>query len=292
MPRLHLGGTDRRRSGSSSSRRGTSSSHRADGFVGASSSSSHQAEGPPQLSSSASSSLPPMPATGTDAPDDYFYDYYDDIFEFDREERHLPSDDDYDDDPRRKKSRSPAGTSGEVDNAANRNRQWPKAGAIVAATVPARPPEIRKAAAPSYSSAENGQQGNGGDERWLENFNLLRPCIAKDGSVDYSALDDDDDDDEDGGGGGTTRRRIRNFVKEQRRRYTRLVGDNDEGDGGGLGRVMAADERIRLLAEAGFDFRPSETNKGEYNDDAINPGRRGGGQDFIFIINLSTRRYK
>ncbi len=97
--------------------------------------------------------------------------------------------------------------------------------------------------------------------RWLQNFSLLRPCNAKDGSVDYSALDGDDDyyDKDDG---GTTRTCIRNFVKEQRRQYTRLVGDEDYG-GGGAVRVVASDERLRLLNKAGFGFRPSETNKGE-----------------------------
>ncbi|KAL3802469.1 hypothetical protein ACHAW5_009728 [Stephanodiscus triporus] len=133
---------------------------------------------------------------------------------------------------------------------------------VVASTAAARP-EIRKAATSSAAAAnnnngKNSKNSNNSDERWLENFNLLRPCIARDGSVDYSVLDDDDDE------GGTLRRRIRNFAKEQRRRYSRLVVDDGDGDGDRDdhgGRSGTADERLRLLTEAGFDFRPSETNK-------------------------------
>ena len=139
-----------------------------------------------------------------------------------------------------------------------------RSGAVVASTAAARP-EIRKAATSSAAAAnnnngKNSKNSNNSDERWLENFNLLRPCIARDGSVDYSVLDDDDDE------GGTLRRRIRNFAKEQRRRYSRLVVDDGDGDGDRDdrgGRSGTADERLRLLTEAGFDFRPSETNKGE-----------------------------
>ena len=67
-----------------------------------------------------------------------------------------------------------------------------------------------------------------------------------------------------GGGSGTaTRRRIRNFVKGERRRHAKIVGDDDDGGGGSGGGGALADERLRLLAGAGLDFRPSATNKGE-----------------------------
>lgn len=78
------------------------------------------------------------------------------------------------------------------------------------------------------------------DKKWLENLNLLKPCIKADGSIDYSSLDEE------------AQKPLQNFVKDQRKCYRKR--ENNEA-------TPMTDERYRLLLEAKFDFKPSETNK-------------------------------
>ena len=76
----------------------------------------------------------------------------------------------------------------------------------------------------------------------IENFNKLRPCIQEDGTIDYSSLDEE------------TQKHMSNFVKDQRKCYRKR--ENNEP-------TPLTDERFRLLSEAHFDFKPSETKKGK-----------------------------
>lgn len=77
-------------------------------------------------------------------------------------------------------------------------------------------------------------------KKWLENVNLLKPCIMEDGSMDYSSLDEE------------AQKRMQNFVKDQRKCYRKR--ENNEA-------TPMTDDRFRLLSEAKFDFKPSDTNK-------------------------------
>ena len=80
------------------------------------------------------------------------------------------------------------------------------------------------------------------DKKWLENLNLLKPCIMADGTMDYSSLSEEE------------QKRMQNFAKDQRKCYRKR--ENNEIS-------PMTDERFRLLSEANFNFKPSETNKGK-----------------------------
>jgi len=60
--------------------------------------------------------------------------------------------------------------------------------------------------------------------------------------MDYSSLD------------GDAQKRMMNFVKDQRKSYRKYESNET---------TAMTDQRCRLLTEAGFDFKPSETNKGK-----------------------------
>ena len=106
------------------------------------------------------------------------------------------------------------------------------------------------AAAASAESAGNGESNGASkskknhayDKKWLENLNTIKPCIKADGTMDYSSLDED------------AQKRMQNFVKDQRKCYRKR--ENNE-------QTPMTDERFRLLSEANFNFKPSETNKGK-----------------------------
>ena len=80
------------------------------------------------------------------------------------------------------------------------------------------------------------------DKKWLENLNLLKPCIMADGTMDYSSLSEEE------------QKRMQNFAKDQRKCYRKR--ENNEIS-------PMTDERFRLLSETNFNFKPSETNKGK-----------------------------
>lgn len=82
---------------------------------------------------------------------------------------------------------------------------------------------------------DTGKAGPACGHKWLQNLELLRPCIKADGTMDYSALD------------GEARTRLRNFVREQRRAYRNRENQTP---------TPTARERFRLLAEAGVDLAP------------------------------------
>ena len=79
------------------------------------------------------------------------------------------------------------------------------------------------------------------DKKWLENFETLKPCIREGGNLDYSALDEE------------TQKKMQSYVKDQRKCYRKR--ENNEP-------TPMTDYRYNLLAGAGFNFKPSETNKG------------------------------
>jgi hypothetical protein len=124
------------------------------------------------------------------------------------------------------------------------------------------------------TSKKNTTMSN--DERWMDNFNLLRKCLNPiDGTINYTLLERDDDDssNDDEDEDEVLKKRLRNFVKEQRRQYSiKSNTNNSSSSGGGGGRSNSnsncgMEERIRLLTEVGFNFRPSDTtttnNKGK-----------------------------
>ena len=76
----------------------------------------------------------------------------------------------------------------------------------------------------------------------MENLTLLKTCMMADGSLNFSSLEVE------------AQKRMHSFVKDQRRCYRQR--ENDEPS-------PMTDERFRLLSEAKFDFKPSET-KGEW----------------------------
>ena len=80
------------------------------------------------------------------------------------------------------------------------------------------------------------------EKKWLENLELLKPCIKADGTIDYASLDEE------------VQKRMRSFVKDQRKCYRKR--ENNEA-------TPMTDERYRLLSEAKFNFKPSESNKGK-----------------------------
>lgn len=89
------------------------------------------------------------------------------------------------------------------------------------------------------SNSDNGKV-SAYDKKWLENLNVIKPCIGKGGTMDYSSLDEDES------------KRMQNFVKDQRKCYRKR--ENNEP-------TPMTDYRYRLLCEANFNFKPSETNK-------------------------------
>ena len=103
------------------------------------------------------------------------------------------------------------------------------------ATTTSKPPPAAAAAAkPAKSKAY--------EKKWLENLELLKPCIKADGTIDYASLDEE------------VQKRMRSFVKDQRKCYRKR--ENNEA-------TPMTDERYRLLSEAKFNFKPSESNKGK-----------------------------
>ncbi|KAL7553348.1 hypothetical protein ACHAWF_016624 [Thalassiosira exigua] len=93
------------------------------------------------------------------------------------------------------------------------------------------PPKAMESKAPK--AAERKEAKSAHDRKWLENVNLLRPCIQENGTMDYSSLDED------------AQKRMRNFVASQRTNY-RKREKNEPG--------AMTDERVKILSEAGFDF--------------------------------------
>ena len=104
-------------------------------------------------------------------------------------------------------------------------------------------------ASANASNAEENGKVSAYDKKWLENFNKLRPCIQEDGTIDYSSLDEE------------TQKHMSNFVKDQRKCYRKR--ENNEP-------TPLTDERFRLLNEAHFDFKPSETKKGKQWCELVN----------------------
>ncbi|KAL7541018.1 hypothetical protein ACHAXR_010562 [Thalassiosira sp. AJA248-18] len=98
----------------------------------------------------------------------------------------------------------------------------------------------------SSGASAKPKNGTAYDKKWLENLNLLKPCIGEDGTIDYSTIDED------------AQKRMQNFVKDQRKCYRKR--ENNEA-------TPMSDERFRLLSEANFDFKPSETSKAKREKD-------------------------
>jgi hypothetical protein len=113
---------------------------------------------------------------------------------------------------------------------------------------PTAPSPVVEAAVASSSNGSNAKpdnnQNGAHDKRWLENFNLLKPCIMNDGSVDYSSLDEE------------TQKRMQNFVKDQRKCYRKRESHPDEPN-------PMTQNRVWLLNSAKFNFKPSDTLKGK-----------------------------
>ena len=105
------------------------------------------------------------------------------------------------------------------------------------ATTTSKPPPAA-AAKPAKSSKSTKAY----EKKWLENLELLKPCIKADGTIDYASLDEE------------VQKRMRSFVKDQRKCYRKR--ENNEA-------TPMTDERYRLLSEAKFNFKPSESNKGK-----------------------------
>jgi len=116
--------------------------------------------------------------------------------------------------------------------------------ASAAAAQPSNTTSSEYANSNSDTSAATAKPKNGKvpayDKKWLENLNLLKPCIKEDGVMDYSSLDEE------------AQKRLQNFVKDQRKCYKKREKNES---------TPMTDERFRLLSEAKFDFVPSETNK-------------------------------
>ena len=113
----------------------------------------------------------------------------------------------------------------------------------------APPEEIPVAAvavAKSSTSSENGKKSSQSKPRdWMENFNIVKPCIQEDGTMDYSSLNEEE------------QKRMVNWVKHQRVCYRKHEKE---------GKSALTDERIKLLTDANFEFKPSEKNKGKLRD--------------------------
>jgi len=115
------------------------------------------------------------------------------------------------------------------------------------ATTTSKPPAAA-AAKPVKSSksaakpAKSSKSTKAYEKKWLENLELLKPCIKANGTIDYASLDEE------------VQKRMRSFVKDQRKCYRKR--ENNEA-------TPMTDERYRLLSEAKFNFKPSESNKGK-----------------------------
>jgi hypothetical protein len=112
-----------------------------------------------------------------------------------------------------------------------------------ALTVPS--PVIEAAAATSsngFTTMPENTQSAANDKRWLENFNILKPCVMIDGSVDYSSLDEE------------TQKRMKNFVRDQRKNYRKRESHPDEPN-------PMTHNRLWLLQSVKFNFKPSDTLK-------------------------------
>ena len=109
------------------------------------------------------------------------------------------------------------------------------------ATTTSKPPAAAASAAKpaksSKSAAKPAKSSNtkAYEKKWLENLELLKPCIKADGTIDYASLDEE------------VQKRMRSFVKDQRKCYRKR--ENNEA-------TPMTDERYRLLTEAKFNFTP------------------------------------
>jgi len=114
--------------------------------------------------------------------------------------------------------------------------------------VPMAPSPGVEAAGASFSNGStvkpDNTQSAAYDKKWLDNFNLLKPCIMNDGSIDYSSLDEE------------TQKRMQNFVKDQRKCYRKRESHPDEPN-------PMTQNRFWLLKSAKFNFKPSDTLKGK-----------------------------
>ena len=111
--------------------------------------------------------------------------------------------------------------------------------AAAAAAAAAKPAKSSKSA---VKPAKSSKSTKAYEKKWLENLELLKPCIKADGTIDYASLDEE------------VQKRMRSFVKDQRKCYRKR--ENNEA-------TPMTDERYRLLSEAKFNFKPSESNKGK-----------------------------
>ena len=109
------------------------------------------------------------------------------------------------------------------------------------ATTTSKPPAAAASAA-AAKPAKSSKSTKAYEKKWLENLELLKPCIKADGTIDYASLDEE------------VQKRMRSFVKDQRKCYRKR--ENNEA-------TPMTDERYRLLSEAKFNFKPSESNKGK-----------------------------
>jgi hypothetical protein len=112
-------------------------------------------------------------------------------------------------------------------------------------TAPTAPNPVAAAASASRSTAKSDNSRDAAyEKRWLENFNLLKPCIRDDGTIDYASLDEE------------MQKRMKNFVKDQRSAYRRRESNPDEPN-------PMTQQRLGLLQSAKFNFKPQETLKGK-----------------------------
>lgn len=79
------------------------------------------------------------------------------------------------------------------------------------------------------------------DKQWLGKLNLMKACINEDGSMDYSSLGDEE-----------ATKRMQNFVKDQRKCFRKREMNKTS---------PMTDDRLRLLSEAKFNFKPSASIK-------------------------------
>lgn len=91
---------------------------------------------------------------------------------------------------------------------------------------------VAAADAPIYSTAL--------DNRWNKNFDLLKPCIMKDGRHDYSSLDE------------LTKTRLHRFATAQRDIYQRFEGNPNDAN-------PQTKQILLMLKNANFNFKPQQT---------------------------------
>ena len=114
-----------------------------------------------------------------------------------------------------------------------------------APTSPTAPNPVAISTAASRSTAKSDNSRDAVyEKRWLENFNLLKPCIRDDGMIDYASLDEE------------MQKRMKNFVKDQRSAYRKRESNPDDPN-------PMTQQRLGLLQSAKFNFKPQETLKGK-----------------------------